>query len=154
ALPIFHNWWDSKMLCPYPDCGQDIPPAAHVLYCSSCAQPSFLCPHCGTANRTFARRCRSCGKHINLADLLALPTDRFAQRELGRVQPIKLGEVRGLCPELTVYGGYLWGVSFYGDLYKLARTDTRLKTCGKLPGNGFVYALVVGEGEKKVPLLY
>lgn len=142
------------MLCPYPDCNNEIPPPDHLAYCSKCGQPSFACPHCGEPNRSPARHCHHCGRQIGFAGSQALSANGLAQREPRPVPPARLGEVNRLCPELTPYGGYLWGVSFYGDIYRLGRGVERLKKCCDLPGSGFKYPLLADADDVRGPLLY
>lgn len=139
------------MLCPYPDCNGEAPQADYLAYCSSCGEPSFFCPHCHEPNRSLARFCHHCGRQIALAASQDLPVNGLAQRQ---VRPQRLGEVNRLCPELIPFGGYLWGVSFYGDVYRLGGGRERLRKCCDLPGSGFEYQPFADADDQHGPLLY
>lgn len=139
------------MFCPYPDCNGQIPEADYLVYCGSCGQPSFFCPHCREPNRSMARHCHHCGRQVALSASQVLPVNGLAQRQ---VPPVRLGDVNRLCPELTPFGGYLWGVSYYGDVYRLGRGGERLKRCCDLPGSGFEYQPLADADDERGPLLY
>lgn len=139
------------MLCPYPNCGNDIHLAGTGAHCSSCAQPILVCPMCQALNRTLARYCRNCGGPIRFSEL---STDGFSRWALQPIAPVKVGELFGLSAELVAYGGYLWAMNFDGELYRIARAESKMKRCGGLPGSRYTFPFSIEEDEKRGPVIY
>lgn len=142
------------MPCPYPGCNGEIKSGFVSLYCENCAQPAVLCPECQTGNRSLARHCRSCGKEIRaIHNLTAL--DIFSRPPKPRkTQPVKVGTVHNVFPELKPYGGYLWAVNYDGEIYRLCTEKPHLEKCAELPGDGFSFPWIVEEDDSRGPLIY
>jgi hypothetical protein len=75
--------------------------------------------------------------------------------EAGRrsVEPVNLGQIRGLQPDLLSCGGYLWGINFEGGLYRFGGASTP-ERYGVLPGNGFRFPPTMEENDKEGPVIY
>jgi hypothetical protein len=69
------------------------------------------------------------------------------------IEPVNLGEIRGLQPDLLSYGGYLWAINLEGELYRFSGAANPEKY-GALPGWGFSFPLTIEEDDKEGPVIY
>lgn len=90
---------------------------------------------------------------MNSAQAPIIPPSLGAERGSGPIQPVNLGEVHGLQPDLLSYGGYLWTITRDGEIYRFS-TASLPEKYGALPGNGFSFPLTIEEDDKEGPVIY
>src|SRR5712691_2518813 len=87
--------------CPYPECGS--PVESGQANCSKCKNPLVGCTECETTNRAFARRCRSCNSPLPSSLDPSLGRNLNSQSERRPIQPVRVGEIRGLQTGLIAF---------------------------------------------------
>jgi len=139
------------MSCPYPNCGK--PVETWQTHCFSCNDPLFSCSLCDTANRAFARYCRHCKHPLTSSQSQKINTRLSSERSRRQIELVNLGQIRGLQPDLIIYGGYLWGITLDGVLYRISG-NSKPEKVGIVPGRGFSFPLAMEEDEKEGATLY
>jgi len=111
----------TEEICPYATCVGKInlqKTGSLFGYCEKCRYPVFICGHCNTINRSFARFCRECGKEVSFPDTslnnLQFTPDKFEQTS----RIIGLEEFFIAAPKS--YKGFLWFLSESGKVYAIS----------------------------------
>src|SRR6202008_2148214 len=110
------------MICPYPNCGGEIQKQGAAGHCPRCSQPAFFCPQCDSANRAFARHCRSCngnGSELRFPTTTATASweEDFPSDFPNKSKHVEITEAFWTCP--LVYRGFIWCLSMSGAVWKV-----------------------------------
>ncbi|MEK6280181.1 MAG: hypothetical protein AABN95_07475 [Acidobacteriota bacterium] len=71
-----------------------------------------------------------------------------------RIEPLRVGELQNLSPEVTSYRGILWLMTTLGELYQTSSGATQLSKCATLPGSGFSFPLSIDEDDRRGPSIH
>lgn len=137
------------MRCPYQACGAELSFSSDRSNCDSCFRPLVICLGCESAQRAFSRFCAQCGEKISLPEL----EDNIAKSLRDNLEPIRVGGVRRLNPQMVSYGGALWLLSERGEIFDTV-DGSKLKRRTTLPGKNYTFPFNVEEDDQLGPLIY